>query len=154
VFTSLCLDKGPTYRPSASPARETPYNQITPLTKSSLDCKKVFTSLCLDKGPTYRPSASPARETPYNQTTPLTKSSLDCKKVFTSLCLDKGPTYRPSASPAHEPTSLHSRKAGPVGRVDPNSREACQEVSTISRSKFEVHQTPPTRSIPAPSCRY
>jgi hypothetical protein len=48
----------------------------------------------------------------------------------------------------------YSRNWGLFGRVDPILREACQEVSTISRSKFEVHKPPPTHMKPISPCRY
>jgi hypothetical protein len=48
----------------------------------------------------------------------------------------------------------YSRNWGLFGLVDPILREACQEVSTISRSKFEVHQPPSTHLKPISPCRY
>ena len=48
----------------------------------------------------------------------------------------------------------YSRKCGLFGHIVAVFREACQEVSTISRSKFSKHRSPPIDIKPISSGRY
>jgi hypothetical protein len=95
---------------------------------------------------------------PKESNKPLVHSCFSDKSTHPTIPQYKGTHPKGLNKPlVHSPLQTfpsYSRNWGLFGRVDPILREACQEVSTISRSKFEVHQTHPTHLIPISPCRY